>query len=43
VNKNQSELKELYTRKDLDIVADIKNKSLEWIGRAVRMDQGRTV
>jgi hypothetical protein len=36
-------LKEIYTRKDLDIVADIKKKSLEWIGRAVTMDQGRAV
>jgi len=36
-------LKEIYTRKDLDIVADIKKKSLEWTGRAVRMDQGRPV
>jgi hypothetical protein len=27
----------------LDIVADIKNKRLKWIGHVVRMDQGRTV
>jgi len=32
---------ELY--KDLDIVADIKNKRLEWIGHLVRMDHGRAV
>jgi hypothetical protein len=28
---------------DLDIVADIKKKRLEGIGRVVRMYQGRTV
>jgi hypothetical protein len=28
---------------DLDIVADIKKKRLEWIGHVVRMYQGRTV
>jgi hypothetical protein len=33
------ELRELY--KDLDILADIKKKRLEWIGHVVRMDQGR--
>ena len=38
-NKNQSR-NELY--KDLDIVADIKNKILEWIEHKVRMDQGRS-
>jgi hypothetical protein len=35
------ELRVLY--KVLDIVADIKKKILEWTGRVVRMDQGRTV
>jgi hypothetical protein len=34
-------LRKLY--KDLHIVADIKKKRLEWIGRVVRTDQGRTV
>jgi len=34
------ELREIY--KDLDI-ADIKKKSLEWVGHVARMDQGRTV
>jgi len=34
-------LREIY--KDLDIVADIKLKRLEWTGHVVRMDQGRTV
>jgi len=29
--------------KDIDIVADIKKKRLEWTGHIVRMDQGRTV
>jgi hypothetical protein len=29
--------------RELDIVADIKKKRLEWIGHMVRMDQGRTV
>ena len=29
--------------KELDIVADIKKKTLEWIGHVVRMDQGRAV
>ena len=38
---NNQELRELY--KDLDIVADIKKKIMEWIGHVVRMDQGRTV
>jgi hypothetical protein len=32
---------ELY--KDIDIVAGINKKRLEWIGHVVRMDQGRTV
>ena len=40
IGSNQ-ELRELY--KDLDIVADIKKKIIEWIGYVVRMDQGRTV
>jgi hypothetical protein len=35
------ELRELC--KDVDIVAGIKLKSLEWIGHVVGMDQGRTV
>ena len=35
------ELKELY--KDLDIVADVKNKRLEWIGHVERMDEVGTV
>ena len=34
-------LRKLY--KDVDIVADIKKKSLEWVGHVARMDQGRTV
>jgi hypothetical protein len=29
--------------KDLDVVADIKKKRLEWIGHAIRMEQVRTV
>ena len=29
--------------KHLDVAADIKKKSLEWIGHVVRMGQGRTV
>ena len=33
------ELSELY--KDLDIVADIREKRLEWTGHVVRIDQGR--
>jgi len=39
--RTNEELRELY--KDLDIVADIKNKRLEWIGQAMRMDQGTRV
>ena len=35
------ELRELY--EDLDIVADIKKKRLEWIGHVAKIDQGRTV
>jgi hypothetical protein len=34
-------MRELY--KDLDIVAGIKKKRLEWTGHVVRMVQGRTV
>jgi hypothetical protein len=34
-------MRELY--KDIDIVADIKKKTMEYFGRIVRMDQGRTV
>jgi hypothetical protein len=29
--------------KELDILADIKKKLLEWVGHVVRMDQDRTV
>jgi len=39
--RNDQEFRELY--KDLDIVADIRRKRLEWTGHVVRMDQGRTV
>jgi hypothetical protein len=39
--KIHQELRELY--KDLDIVADIGKKRLEWTGHVVRIDQGRTV
>jgi len=39
--RTNQELRELC--KDLDIVSDIKNKRLEWIGCVVRMDQRRTV
>ena len=35
------ELRALY--RDLDTVADIKKKKLEWIEYVVRMDQGRAV
>jgi hypothetical protein len=38
---SNQELREMY--RDLDTVADIKMRSLEWIGHVVRMDQGRTV
>jgi hypothetical protein len=38
---SDQELRDLY--KDLDIVADIKKKRLEWIGHVVGMDQGRIV
>ena len=39
--RTNQELRELC--KDLDIVAGIRNKRLEWIGYVVRMDEGRTV
>jgi hypothetical protein len=39
--RTNQELRELH--KDLDRVANIKRKRLEWIGHVVRMDQGRTV
>jgi hypothetical protein len=39
--RTEQELRELY--KELDIVADVKRKRLEWTGHIVRMDQGRTV
>jgi hypothetical protein len=39
--RTNQELRELH--KDLDIVAGIKKKKLEWIRYAVRTDQGRTV
>ena len=32
-------MKELYN--DLDIVADVKKKRLEWTGHVVGMDQGK--
>ena len=35
------ELRECY--RDLDTVADVKKKRLEWIEHVVRMDQGRAV
>jgi hypothetical protein len=34
-------LRELY--KDLDILADIKKKRLEWLGHLVRIEHGRIV
>jgi len=39
--RSNQELSELH--KDLDTVANIKKKRLDWIGCVVRMDQGRTV
>jgi hypothetical protein len=39
--RTDQELKELYT--DIDIVAGIKKKRLEWFGHVVGMDQERTV
>jgi hypothetical protein len=38
---SDQELRQLY--KDLDTVADIKKKRLEWVGPVVGMDQGRMV
>ena len=35
------EMRELY--KDLDTVADIKKKRLEWTGHVIRINQGRRV
>jgi hypothetical protein len=40
-NRSNQELRELY--KDLDIVADINKKRVEWIGHVVRIDQRRRV
>ena len=39
--RTDQQLRELY--RDLDLVADIKKKRLEWIGHVVRMDRGWTV
>jgi hypothetical protein len=39
--RTDQELMEIY--KELDIVAGIKRKRLEWVGHAARMGQGRTV
>jgi hypothetical protein len=39
--RTNQELRELH--KDLDTVANIKKKRLEWIGHLVRMGQGKTV
>jgi hypothetical protein len=39
--RTNGELMVLY--KDLDVLVDIKQKILEWIGHVVRMDQGTTV
>jgi hypothetical protein len=39
VIRANEELRELY--RDLDRVADIKNKRLDWIEHVERMDQGR--
>jgi len=39
--RTNQKLGEPYT--ELDILADVKKKSLEWVGHVVRMDQGRTV
>jgi hypothetical protein len=39
--RTDQELRELHN--DLDIVADTKKKSLEWVGHVARIDQGRTV
>ena len=37
--RNNRELREMY--KDLDVLADIKKRKLEWVGHVVRMDQVR--
>jgi hypothetical protein len=39
--RTNEDLRALY--KDLDIVADVKKKRLEWTGHVVRMNQRRTV
>ena len=39
--RTYKELKELYN--DLDIIADIKEEILKWIGDVVRMDHGKTI
>ena len=39
--RTDQQLRELY--RDLDLVADIKKKRLEWIGHVVRTDRGWTV
>jgi len=39
--RNNRELRELC--QDVDIIADITTKRLEWIGYVVRMGQGRAV
>jgi hypothetical protein len=39
--RTNQELRELC--KYLDIVADIKKETLEWIGCVIRINQGRTV
>jgi len=39
--RTNQELRELY--KDINIVAGIKKKKLEWIGHAVRMNHGSIV
>jgi hypothetical protein len=39
--RTNQELCELY--KDFDIVTDIKNRRLKWVGQVARMDQGRVV
>jgi len=39
--RTNQELRELH--EDVDRVADIRGKTLEWIGHLVRVDWGRTV
>ena len=39
--RTNQELRELY--KDLDTVAHINNKRLDWTGHVARMNQGRAV